>query len=305
MPTLRQLEYLTAIASERHFRRAAERAGVSQPTLSAQLTALEERLGVQLVERDRSGVLLTPVGRRIEGIARGVLRDVQEIRDLAAGQRGEFAGMFRLGLPPTVGPYLLPRLLPKLHRDHPDLQLYVREEVPRSLPRTLQEGGHDVVIVPVPVHSSDLHSVAVFREPLYLVVPTDHPFAKDRQVERRKLRGQSILTLESGHQLREQVEAICDEFGARLLRDFEGTSLDTLRQMVGMGLGLSFLPGLFVHTALRRDPTVSVVELKGRSLYRTIGIAWRKTSAREREFQLFADKVRDAVKRGFPGFPLV
>lgn len=305
MPSLRQLEYLTAIAAERHFRRAAERAGVSQPTLSAQLNALEERLGVQLVERDRSGVLLTPVGSRIEAIARGVLRDVQEIRDLAAGQRGEFAGMIRLGLPPTIGPYLLPRLLPKLHRDHPAVQLYVREERPDSLPQSLKEGGHDVAIMPVPVRSADLHSVTLFREPLYLVVPADHAFAGRSRIERRELRGQSVLILETGHQLREQVEAICQEFGARILRDFEGTSLEMLRQMVGMGLGLSFLPGLFVDSILRSDDSVKMVELKGRALYRTVGIAWRKTSARAAEFEQLADETRDAVRRGFPEFSVL
>ncbi len=305
MPSLRQLEYLLAIAAERHFRRAAERAGVSQPTLSAQLSALEERLGVQLVERSRSGVMLTPAGEGIETIARRVLRDVQEIKDVAAGQKGELSGVVRLGLPPTIGPYLLPRLLPKLHKAYPQLKLYVREEVPQSLPSTLQDGGHDVVIMPVPVRSGDLVSTALFREPLYLAVPADHPLAAREEVERNDLRGQSILTLETGHQLREQVEAICDEFGADLLVDFEGTSLDTLRQMVGMGMGLSFLPGLYVHTSLDKDSSVRALQLRGRSLYRTIGIAWRKTSARSTEFEKLARHVQDGMKRSFPGFSLL
>ena len=305
MPSIRQLEYLIALSETRHFRRAAEKAGVSQPTLSAQLNALEEKLGVQLVERSRSRVLLTPVGEEIEHIARRVIRDVQEIKDAASGQHGKLAGVIRLGLPPTIGPYLLPRLLPKLHKTYPDLKLYVREEVPQTLPASLEEGGHDVVIMPVPVRGGDLESVSLFREPLYLTVPADSPLADKEPVERADLRGQSILTLETGHQLREQVEAICEEFGAELMSNFEGTSLDTLRQMVGMGMGLSFLPGLYVHASLGRDGSVKSKELKGRALYRTVGMVWRKTSARKAEFETLAGHLRDAVKRGFPKISLV
>ena len=213
--------------------------------------------------------------------------------------------VIRLGLPPTIGPYLLPRLLPKLHKTYPDLKLYVREEVPQTLPASLEEGGHDVVIMPVPVRGGDLESVSLFREPLYLTVPADSPLADKEPVERADLRGQSILTLETGHQLREQVEAICEEFGAELMSNFEGTSLDTLRQMVGMGMGLSFLPGLYVHASLGRDGSVKSKELKGRALYRTVGMVWRKTSARKAEFETLAGHLRDAVKRGFPKISLV
>lgn len=305
MPSLRQLEYLVALSEARHFRRAAEKAGVSQPTLSAQLGTLEQRLGVQLVERSRSKVILTPVGAEIERIARRILTGVQEIRDTAAGQGQELAGMIRLGLPPTIGPYLLPRLLPRLHKSYPDLKLYVREEVPQSLPVSLEEGNHDIVVMPIPVRGAELESLPLFREPLYLAVPSDHVLAEKDTVERKDLRNQSILTLESGHQLREQVDAICEEFGADVLSNFEGTSLDTLRQMVGMGMGLSFLPGLYVHSTLRNDSSVKAMELKGRSISRTIGMLWRKTSAREAEFSKLADHIRDAVRRSFPKVPVM
>ena len=305
MPSLRQLEYLVALSDARHFRRAAEKAGVSQPTLSAQLGTLEQRLGVQLVERSRSKVILTPVGMEIEKIARRVLTGVQEIRDTAAGQGRELAGMIRLGLPPTIGPYLLPSLLPRLHKSYPDLKLYVREQVPQGLPVSLEEGSHDVVIMPVPVRGAELESVSLFREPLYLAVPSDHPLAQRDVVERKDLRDQSILTLESGHQLREQVDAICEEFGADVLSNFEGTSLDTLRQMVGMGMGLSFLPGLYVHASLRNETSVKAMELKGRSIFRTIGMVWRRTSARTTEFEKLADHIRQAVKRSFPKVPVM
>ncbi len=305
MPSLRQLEYLLAIAETRHFRRAAEKLSVSQPTLSAQLSTLEKRLGVQLVERSRSRVMLTPAGQDVCRAARRIVRDVQEIKDIAAGQHGPLAGTVRLGLPPTIGPYLLPRLVPKIHKLHPELKLYVREEVPQSLPASLEEGRHDVVIMPVPVRSAELESLPLFREPLYLVVPAASPLAQSETVERKSLRGEAILTLETGHQLREQVDAICEEFGARLLSNFEGTSLDTLRQMVAMEMGSSFLPGLYVKSTLIRDSQVKALELKGRSLYRTIGIVWRKASERRDDYLQLADHIKDAVRRGFPQFPVL
>lgn len=304
MPSVRQLEYLVALADTRHFRRAAEKVGVSQPTLSAQLSALEERLGAQLVERSRSRVLLTPLGKEVERVARRVLREVQEMRDVCAVQSGQFSGTIRLGLPPTIGPYLLPRLIPRVHKAYPDLKLYVREEVPQGLPARLQEGYHDVVVMPLPVQGDELQSISLFREPLYLAVPADSLLARHDILERSDLQGQAVLTLESGHQLHEQVEAICEEFGAVPLSNFEGTSLDTLRQMVGMGMGISFLPALYVHGTLSKDRSVKILELKGRSLYRTIGMLWRKTSARRIEFERLADHIRDTVQRNFPSCQL-
>ncbi len=305
MPSLRQLEYLLAVDDQRHFRRAAAKVGVSQPTLSAQLSTLEETLGAQLVERSRSRVLLTPVGREIADIARRILRDVQEIRDVATHKLGEPGGTIRLGLPPTIGPYLLPRVIPRIHRAYPDLKLYVREDIPHNLPDGLDQGKYDVVIMPVPVRDEGLEMIRLFREPLYLVVPADSDLSGRDQIERKELKHRSILTLETGHHLREQVESLCEEFGAELRSDYEGTSLDTVRQMVGMGMGLSFLPGLYVHSALGRDSSVKSIDLKGRALYRTIGLLWRDTSARKPEFEQLAQHIRETVKRSFSTFQIL
>lgn len=303
MPSIRQIEYLVALHDARHFRRAAEHVGVSQPTLSAQLKAMEERLGGQLVERNRSGVIFTPLGERILDNARRILRDVQEIRETALSYGKEFGGTIRLGLPPTIGPYLLPRMLPHLHSAYPNLRLYVREEVPHTLPRALQDGRYDVLITPLPVRGQGLESLPLFREPLFIVMASDHPIAKKREIERADLRGQSILTLEAGHQLHEQVEAMCEEFGARLRFDYEGTSLDTLRQMVGMGTNLSFLPGLYVRSVLGRDKSVKAREIKACPNFRTIGLVWRQASALGDRYQTLADYVRDTIEREFPDFP--
>lgn len=305
MPSLRQLEYLVAISDARHFRRAADRVGASQPTLSAQLKALELQLGARLIERDRSSVIATPVGEQVVSLARRILQDVQEIRDVAARRGGEFAEVIRLGLPPTIGPYLLPKIIPELHKEYPDLKLYVREDKPQALPPALKEGRYDVLIMPLPLADSGLETLAIFREPLFVAMAADHPLAKKRTIFRGDLKGQSILALEVGHQLHEQVEAVCEEVGANLNFNYEGTSLDTLREMVGMGMGLSFLPGLYVRSNLRRDSSVTVLELKDRPLHRTIGLVWRKSSYLTPEFESLAVYLIRAIKRDFADFMLL
>jgi LysR family hydrogen peroxide-inducible transcriptional activator len=272
MPSLRQLEYFLALAELRHFRRAAEKCGASQPTLSAQLRAMEDKLGLQLVERNRTGVILTAAGQQIVVIARRILRDVRSIQELSAALGGGGGGLLRMGLPPTIGPYLLPRMVPDLHSTYPSLKLYVREDLPKALPVALEDGRQDIIVMALPVLAGDLVSVPIFREPLYLAIPSDHVLASREKIQRRDLKGTAILTLESGHQLREQVEGLCGEVGAELQSDFEGTSLDTLREMVGMGMGLSFLPGLYVNSSLRQDPAVKVVTIAGPPIYRTIGM---------------------------------
>ena len=305
MPSLRQLEYLVELSREQHFRRAAEKLGVSQPTLSAQIKALEERLGLLLVERGRNSVLITPAGQRVVEIATRMLRDRQEILDIGRMARGPLGGIMRLGVPSTIGPHLLPLILPDLHRTYHDLTLRVREDMPRNLPEALASGRHDMLLVPLPVRGADLASQPIFREPLYVAMAEDHQLAHREKLTRDDLTGQRVLTLEQGHQLQEQVAAICDEFGAELALDFEGTSLDTLSQMVAMGAGLTFLPGLFVERGLRSQAGIVVRELTGRSLSRTIGAAWRKSSGRVDDYQLLIGFIRSAIATHFPKFMLV
>ena len=305
MPTLRQLEYLVALERHRHFRRAAEQCGISQPTLSAQLRALEDRLGVRLVERPPTRVLMTDVGAEISSLARRILQDVEEIRHLAASQGAGLSGVVRMGLARTVGPYILPRMISELHAAYPALKLYVREDLPAALPIELESGRQDVIVTPLPIQPTDLESEAVFREPLYLALPVDHPLALKKRIERRDLRGQEVLSLETGHQLHEQVMALCEEVGARVLADYEGTSLDTLREMVGMGMGLSFLPGLYVRSSLGQDTSLRITTVSGAPIFRTIGLAWRKSTIRRDQFRALADHFRTSVKREFPDFTIL
>lgn len=284
MPNIRQLEYLVAVADTLNFRSAAERTGTTQPTVSEQLKALEDRLGAVLVERGRSRVLLTPIGEQVVEIARRILRDSNEIKQITASGGKELAGVMRLGLPPTIGPYLLPLVLPSLHREFPDLKLYIREEFPDALPRALEAGTLDIVITLLPVNHSELVSHSLFREPLFLVVGADHPFADRQSVSRRDLAGQDVLALERGQQLHEVVDALCQECGARLRYDFEGTSLDTLREMVVMGLGVTFLPGLYVRREIFTDPNLKVLALNDRAVHRHVGIVWRKSSVLQKSY---------------------
>lgn len=305
MPNLRQLEYLTALADTLHFRRAAERTNTTQPTLSGQLKVLECRLGAQLVERTRARVVMTPLGLQIVEIARRMLSDADEIRALAASGGKEMSGVLRVGLPPTIGPYLLPRAIPELRRVYPGLKLYVREELPSVLPRALEEGRYDVVMTLLPVRGAEVVSKPLFREPIYLAVGREHRLAKERAVRRSDLKGEDVLTLGPGHQLHDFVLALCNDFGARLRLDYEGTSLETLHEMVATGLGITFLPGLYVKAAKSRQSSIKTFELEGRSVYRTVGILWRRSSARQESYEELAKLLRSLVERVFPEFSVL
>lgn len=300
LPSLRQLEYLVALADTKHFRRAAERCNTTQPTLSEQVKTLEERLGAQLIERTSSGALLTVIGASVVEIARRMLRDAREIRTVTANGDGTLQGVLRLGLPSTIGPYLLPHVVPALHRAYPELKLYVREELPQSLPQTLEEGSYELIITPLPLRGDDLITAELFREPLFLTVAADHPLASKSRVDRADLQGQEVLTLGPGHQLHDTILSLCQEFGARVRLDYEGTSLDMVREMVITGLGITFMPGLYVRRELTTDTSLKVLTLHGRALHRTIGMAWRKTSSRRAQFEAVAELFRTTIRQEFP-----
>jgi LysR family hydrogen peroxide-inducible transcriptional activator len=299
LPTLRQLEYLVAVADTRHFGRAAERVHVTQPTLSEQLRALEQRLGVQLVERSRSNVVVTPLGFEVVEIARRMLRDAQRIRDITGHVGSGMGGVVRLGLPFTIGPYLLPRVVPHLHALYPHLKLYAREELPHILPRGLAEGLHDVIVAPLPITQTGFREAILFEEPLHLAVPVDHELAQREEIKIHDLAGVDLLALGPGHQLRDLVVNLAAESGANLRFDYEGTSLDTLREMMATGLGVSILPGLYVRSVVRNDPRFQTFDIGRRGLKRTIGMLWRKTKNPQPNFERLADLFREAFEQEF------
>ena len=297
--TLRQMRYLVALDDTHHFRRAAELCGISQPSLSAQLQNMEQVLGVQLVERSRSGVAVTPVGREVVARARRILDDVQGITDFTAGAQHGLVGTIRLGAKPTLGPYVLPHVVAKLHKHHPDLNLYIRESAPRELEYELGRGLHDVILAQLPVNGSELVTKRLFREPLYLVVAADHPLANSDEVDPQQLKGQHVLSLTPQYHLHDQIHALSQEFDAVPMRDYEGTSLDALRLMVGMGMGVTFLPELYVRTEISPGGDVVVRKLKGRQVHRSIGLVWRKSAGRSTAYEEIADVIRDVASKKF------
>jgi len=304
MPSLRQLQYFVALSQTGHYRLAAEKVGVSQPTLSAQLLALERRLGVQLAERNRGPVILTSAGEQILATAKRIVVMVREIDDMARSHRQGMSGVIRLGLPASISPHLLPALMSGLHADYRELRFHIRENFPDLLPEALAQGIHDLLILPLPLRGEDFETLRIFREPLFLAVPADHRFAALEMIDPKELGGESVLILEKGHALHEQVQLICDEFGARVLHDFEGTSLNTLHQMAATGLGLAFLPGLYAHSLARPITGIKLVTLKGKPLYRTVGLVWRASSPQAEDFRQLASHLRGIVKRNYPDFLL-
>ena len=297
--TLRQLRYLVALDDARHFRHAAEQCGISQPSLSAQVQATEKILGVRLLERGRAGVVPTPVGREVIERARRVLSDVQGIAELTAGAQHGLVGTIRLGAKPTLGPYLLPHVVRRLHKAYPDLRLYVRESAPRELEHELARGVHDMILAQLPVASTELETHRLFREPLYLAVAADHPLARVDPVEPRHLAGLEVLSLSPAYHLHDQINALCTEFNATLLRDYEGTSLDALRTMVGMGMGVAFVPALYAVSEIPARGEVVVKRLGGRAIARSIGLAWRKSAGRAEAYGQIAATMRSVAAQSF------
>lgn len=296
MPNLRQLEYLVALADTLHFRRAAEKSNTTQPTISEQLRALEQRLGVQLVERSTTRVRLTAPGEEVVEVARRILKDTQLIRDIASASTKGLAGLLRIGLAPTLGPYLLPHVVPRLHKAEPGLKLYLREDPPARLFEALDEGRDDLIITPLPSGGVQQSMIELFDEPLFLTVAADHPLAQKDTIALADIAGEDVLSLGPGHQLHDVVAAVSAEAGANIRLDFEGTSLDMIREMVIMGLGISFMPGLYVASELLRDPDLKTCLLVDRPLSRTIVMVWRRNSGRDSQIHEIATYFKEGAR---------
>jgi LysR family hydrogen peroxide-inducible transcriptional activator len=296
MISFKQLRALIAVSDELHFRRAADRIHVSQPALSAQIKDLEIRLGVQLLERNRSRVLLTPVGKDVVERARAILRDVEELIEFAGRTQRKFTGTIRIGSLPTVGPYLLPPIIPEIHDRYPALKLYIRDGLQDPLLAGLDTGQFDALIVPVPVADLAFHVETLFQEPFEVAMAHDHPLGNRRVLEHGDLRDQDVLVLEPGHRLREQVVKICEQSQANVLSAYEGTSLDAIRQMVAADMGIAFLPSLYVRSEVRPGGGVVVRPIRKRVPSRTIGMIWRQNTARHEELLEIADVIRDWLR---------
>lgn len=290
--SLRQVQYFTVVADTLNFRRAATQLRISQPTLTHQILAMEALLEVQLFERSRAGTKLTPAGRELLPNARRILEEVQSLNDSAAMLAGGTGGTYKLGVTATLAPYLLPQILPHIHRRYASLKLHVREQAPRDLEAGLVSGEYDFILTPMPVGETTLTVRPLFQEPLRLVMSADHRLAKRSQIYEKDLAGESVLTIEQHHHFHQQTKELCERLHARMLSDYEGTSLDTLRQMIVMGMGIAFLPALYVRSEIHRPQEVRVKRLNGKSIYRMHALAWRSSSPRSPVFEELASHIR-------------
>jgi len=298
--TLRQLTYFAALAETRHYRRAAERMGISQPSLSQQIVGLEAALGVTLVERGQRGAVLTPQGRLVLAQARRVLDETEHLRALAQDARDGVTGTIRLGSTPTLGPYLLPHVMRRLHAAYPQLKVVIHDAPPATLQDDLLGGQHDLILTQLPVPSGELETMRLFREPLKLAMAFDHPLAGRETIRDSDLSGVDVLSLSDAYRLHGQVAGLCEELGATLRRDYEGTSLDALRQMTALNMGITFLPALYVRSEASRDAgDVLVKPFRSGRVTRSVGLAWRKRSAHRRMIQHLATIISEVVRDSF------
>ncbi|PKR90238.1 LysR family transcriptional regulator [Pleomorphomonas diazotrophica] len=276
--TLRQLRYLDALAAEGHFGRAAERAAVSQPALSAQIRELEDALGCQLVERAASGARLTPAGKEIVERGRRILTEVGDLEAFARVAADPMVGSLRLGIIPSIGPYLLPKLLPSLASAFPALRVGVRETVTATLVGELQDGGLDLVIASLPLGDPSFREIAVFSDAFLLATPATGPLSLGAFGSAADIPTEALLLLEDGHCLRDQTLASCGALDARRLTRTGVTSLATILQLVAAGQGITLLPELFLASTPLEAGRVRLRRFDAPEPHRTVGLAWRRSS---------------------------
>lgn len=276
---LRDLKYLVALADHRHFGKAADASFVSQPTLSTQIRKLEDELGVALVERAPRKVMLTPVGREIVERARRIVAEVEQLGEVARRSRDPEAGTVRLGIFPTLGPYLLPHVVPRIRKRFPQLELLLVEEKSDVLLQRLREGTLDAALLALPLHDDQLHAEFLFEEPFLLAVPESHPLASHGPLALDDLSSQTLLLLEDGHCLRDQALDVCRTAGAGENGGFRATSLETLRQMVAANVGVTLLPSLAVKPPVAQSDAIRLLPFRDPQPSRRIAMVWRRSSA--------------------------
>jgi LysR family hydrogen peroxide-inducible transcriptional activator len=283
MVTLRQLRYLAALARHRHFGRAAEACAVSQPALSVQIQELEAFLGAGLVERGRGRIELTPEGEEVARRARRILAEVGDLVDYARHHGRLLAGPLRLGAIPSIAPYLLPAALPSLQARHPDLQLQIRETQTGTLVDELLRGVLDVVVLSLPIEQPELEAIRLFQDRFLLAAPAAHPLAGQGEAATTLLAAEPLLLLEEGHCLRDQALSYCQQVDRAAMSGFGASSLSTIVQMVANGLGITLLPELSLPFEVH-DPRIALVRFAEPEPTRTVGLAWRRSSPRKRDF---------------------
>jgi LysR family hydrogen peroxide-inducible transcriptional activator len=293
---LRDLRYLVALADHKHFGRAAEASFVSQPTLSTQLKKFEDELGVALIERNPRNVMLTDVGEAVVARARTMLREADEIRAIARRSKDPESGQVKLGIFPTLGPYLLPHIVPGIVARYPKLQLILVEEKTEVILKKLHAGELDCAVLALPLPEDGLHVEYLFEEDFILAVPKQHPLAREKRMKLGHLNKESLLLLDDGHCLRDQALEVCHHAGASERAGFRATSLETLRHMVAANVGMTLMPALAVHEPAPQSAGIKLIPFAEPAPHRRIAMVWRRTSALGAFLQALVPLVKDVHK---------
>jgi LysR family transcriptional regulator, hydrogen peroxide-inducible genes activator len=292
-PSIRQLEYFVAVARASNFRKAAEKLGLSQPALTQQIADLEKLLDLQLFDRSRAGTLLSPAGRNLLPLAREILDQFHLLEDLSTLSRSTgLVGTFHLGVAPTIAPTLLPKVIPVLYERYRELKLHVTEHMPGMLEAGLDAGEFDLILTVLPMQSGRHRIRPLFSERLKLVMHVEHPLARKSSLRGRDLHQQDIIGFSQHLQLQKQTQALCDRYGAHLLREMEANSLASLRLMLLMNMGIAIVPELFLQTAMVDEPGLKSFVLEDEALARTHVAVWRKQSSARQQFQKLSFEIK-------------
>ena len=298
---LRDLEYLVAVGELKHFRKAAEKCFVSQPTLSGQLKKLESYLGGQLIERTTRKVFLTPIGEEIVKIARTILADVASIENMVATYSDPMCGTINIGLIPTIAPYLLPLIVQPINEAYPQIEIILHEVQTDVMLEKLSEGTLDAGILAVPIEMKGLDEITLYTEPFYVAANNQHMFASKLSIKIEDLQDETLLLLEEGHCLRGQVMDVCSQTMTKERKDFQGTSLETIRHMVSTGIGITLIPQTAIdYKNLIQNASIKYIPFKKPAPARRVGLLFRKTSNRKVCFEKLAASIQSIIQREFP-----
>lgn len=290
---LRDLEYLVAVAKYRHFHQAAEACFVSQPTLSGQIKKLEQHLGVCLIERGRKQkVMMTAIGQQVVERAELILQEAHQIEQISKLAHDPFSGALHLALIPTLAPYLLPYVVPVLKENWPQLELMLHELQTAVLLDRLAKGEIELGVLALPIESEEFKTIPLFEEPFYLAMPPQHPLAKQKKIAIQSLQDETMLLLDDGHCFRDQALEVCFQGGAHEKTSFRGTSLETLKQMVIAGSGLTLLPQLAIG---KESKEIKYKAFQSPEPVRVMGLVYRSNSPREKVFIEMGRRIQDAV----------
>ena len=297
---LRELEYLAAIDEFRHFRKAAEKCFVSQPTLSGQLKKLESEIGVQLVERTTRNVFLTPIGKEIVKKAHTILAEAASIEDLVKTYSDPMSGRINIGLIPTIAPYLLPHIVQPIKRTYPQLEIILHEVQTEVMLKQLGEGTMDAGILAVPLETRGIEQIILYNEPFYVAVNNQHEFAKKTKIIKEDLREETLLLLGEGHCLRGQVLEVCSYPMTKERQDFQDTSLETIRHMVSTGIGITLIPETAIFSKiLNQKSPIKYIPFSKPAPARRVGLLFRKNSNRKTCFQNLSDLIQKIIQKKF------